>query len=63
MHEVQGGIVGSGLIVMMIGVTGIIKPILRAISPITIAANIGVLVSDRFHGGGGPALGGGGRGW
>jgi predicted benzoate:H+ symporter BenE len=45
MREVQGGIIGSGLIVMLIGVTGIIKPVLRAISPITVAANIGVLVS------------------
>jgi predicted benzoate:H+ symporter BenE len=45
MREVQGGIIGSGLIVMMIGVTGVIKPVLRAISPITVAANIGVLVS------------------
>jgi hypothetical protein len=44
MREVQGGIVGSGLIVMLIGATGIIKPILKAISPITVAANIGVLV-------------------
>lgn len=45
MREVQGAIVGSGLIVMVIGATGIIQPILRAISPITVAANIGVLVS------------------
>jgi hypothetical protein len=49
MREVQGGIIGSGLIVMLIGVTGIIKPVLRAISPITVAANIGVLVSARFE--------------
>jgi hypothetical protein len=46
MREVQGGIIGSGLIVMLIGLTGIIKPVLRAISPITVAANIGVLVSE-----------------
>jgi hypothetical protein len=44
MREVQGGIIGSGLIVMAIGLTGIIRPVLRAISPITVAANIGVLV-------------------
>lgn len=43
MREVQGGIIGSGLIVMCIGLTGIIRPVLRAISPITVAANIGVL--------------------
>eukprot|EP00878_Enallax_costatus_P011584 GHUV01012092.1.p1 GENE.GHUV01012092.1~~GHUV01012092.1.p1 ORF type:complete len:539 (+),score=86.91 GHUV01012092.1:909-2525(+) len=43
MREVQGGIIGSGLIVMLIGLTGIIRPVLRAISPITVAANIGVL--------------------
>lgn len=49
MQEVQGGIIGSGLIVMLIGLTGIIQPILRAISPITVAANIGVLVSERTH--------------
>ena len=47
MREVQGGIIGSGLIVMLIGATGIIKPILKAISPITVAANIGVLVRGR----------------
>jgi hypothetical protein len=46
MREVQGGIIGSGLIVMAIGLTGIIRPVLRAISPITVAANIGVLVCD-----------------
>lgn len=44
MQEVQGGIIGSGLIVFFIGATGIIQPILRTISPITVAANIGVLV-------------------
>ncbi|KAF6262263.1 permease family-domain-containing protein [Scenedesmus sp. NREL 46B-D3] len=33
MREVQGGIIGSGLIVMAIGLTGIIRPVLRAISP------------------------------
>ncbi|KAF8056380.1 NAT1 [Scenedesmus sp. PABB004] len=43
MREVQGGIIGSGLIVMLIGATGLIQPVLRAISPITVAANIGVL--------------------
>eukprot|EP00878_Enallax_costatus_P034925 GHUV01038874.1.p1 GENE.GHUV01038874.1~~GHUV01038874.1.p1 ORF type:complete len:186 (+),score=4.15 GHUV01038874.1:191-748(+) len=48
MREVQGGIIGSGLIVMLIGLTGIIRPVLRAISPITVAANIGVLVSGGF---------------
>lgn len=45
MQEVQGGIIGSGIIVILIGLTGIIRPVLRAISPITVAANIGVLVS------------------
>jgi hypothetical protein len=44
MREVQGGIIGSGLIVFLIGATGIIRPVLRAIGPITVAANIGVLV-------------------
>lgn len=44
MREVQGAIIGSGLIVMLIGLTGVIQPVLRAISPITVAANIGVLV-------------------
>lgn len=47
MREVQGGIVGSGLIVMLIGLTGIIQPVLRTISPITVAANIGVLVRQQ----------------
>ena len=43
MTEVQGGIIGSGLIVAGIGLTGLIIPLLKIISPITVAANIGVL--------------------
>jgi hypothetical protein len=63
MQEVQGGIIGSGLIVMLIGLTGIIQPILHTISPITIAANIGVLVSNTLFLGGRGAWRGHRGGW
>ncbi|GBF96299.1 nucleobase-ascorbate transporter-like [Raphidocelis subcapitata] len=43
MRVVSGGIIGSGLIVFGIGALGIIRPVLRAISPITVAVNIAVL--------------------
>ncbi|KAI8476384.1 MAG: permease family-domain-containing protein [Monoraphidium minutum] len=43
MRVVSGGIIGSGLIVFGIGFLGIIHPVLRAISPITVAVNIAVL--------------------
>ncbi|WIA39456.1 hypothetical protein OEZ86_005555 [Tetradesmus obliquus] len=43
MREVQGGVIGSGLIILLVGATGIVRPLLRALGPITVAANIGVL--------------------
>jgi len=43
MRVVSGGIIGSGLIVFAIGALGIIQPVLKAISPITVAVNIAVL--------------------
>jgi hypothetical protein len=44
---------------MLIGVTGVIQPVLRAVSPITVAANIAVLVSGEPPA---AAVGGGGAG-
>ena len=46
MRAVSGGIAGSGLIVFAVGALGLIRPVLRAISPITVAVNIAVLVSS-----------------
>ena len=43
MREVQGAIIGSGLIVFLIGVSGLLRLILKYISPITVAANIGIV--------------------
>jgi hypothetical protein len=44
MREVQGAIIGSGFIVAIIGLSGAVRPLLCLIGPITVAANIGVLV-------------------
>jgi hypothetical protein len=43
MREVQGAIIGSGFLVFLIGATGILRLILKLISPITVAANIGIV--------------------
>jgi xanthine/uracil permease len=58
MREVQGGIIGSGLIVAGIGITGLIIPLLKIISPITVAANIGVLGLGLYAAGGKSSEGG-----
>lgn len=50
MREVQGGIIGSGLIIAFLGMSGAIKPLLRLVGPITAAVNIGTLVRhDALH--------------
>lgn len=43
MREVQGAVIGSGLIVFFIGVSGLLRVCLHYISPITVAANIGIV--------------------
>ncbi|KAK9829197.1 hypothetical protein WJX72_004442 [[Myrmecia] bisecta] len=43
MRELQGGIIGSALIILFIGASGILGLILQFISPITVAANIGIV--------------------
>lgn len=43
MRVVSGGVIGSGLIVFLIGALGVIQPVLRIISPLTVAVNIAVL--------------------
>lgn len=43
MREISGGIIGSALIIFGIGFSGLLKVVLKYISPITVAANIAVV--------------------
>jgi nucleobase transporter 1/2 len=43
MREVQGAVIGSGFIVFFIGVSGLLRVCLHYISPLTVAANIGIV--------------------
>ena len=43
MREVQGGIIASAFFIMFFSVSGLLRAVLRYISPLTVAVNIGIV--------------------
>lgn len=43
MREVQGGIIASALFIMFFSMSGLLRAVLRYISPLTVAVNIGIV--------------------
>ena len=43
MREVQGGIIASAFFIMFFSISGLLRGVLRYISPLTVAVNIGIV--------------------